>query len=143
MNCMQCGASLPENARFCYACGAAVPANPGGPGGMPAPPPPPPGYAGGAPPPPPGASASVTIAPAGAESLKCPNCGAPIHPTFGDMVVSCEYCGSSVTLGGAGWKQINKHSLLAAVVTDRDAALKAVHDFLDTGFMHRKAFEES
>ena len=75
--------------------------------------------------------------------MKCPNCGAPIHPVFGDMVITCDYCGSSVTLGGAGWKQINKHTLLTAKVTDRDSALRAVHDFLDTGFMHRKSFEES
>jgi hypothetical protein len=146
MNCTQCGASLPENARFCYACGSPVVTGPG-PGLPPPPPPPGMGFSGGAPPPPPPppppAPSAPTLAPAGAESIKCPNCGAPIHAVFGEMVISCDYCGSSVTLGGAGWKQINKHTLLTAKVTDREAALRIVHDFLDTGFLHRKAFEES
>lgn len=133
MNCTQCGASLPPNARFCFACGASL-ASMGVPAGAGAPPPPPP-------PPPP--SGGATIAPAGVESLKCPNCGAPIKPTFGDMVVTCDYCGSSVTLGGQGWKQINKHTLLTAKVTNREEALGPVHAFVDTGFFHRKDFEES
>ena len=136
MNCMQCGVSLPDGAKFCYKCGSPVPAIPGA-GGMPTPPPPPPGAAASA-----GPGATI-LAPAGVQSLKCPNCGAPINPTFGDTVVSCEYCGSSVTLGGAGWKQINKHSILTAVVTDRNAALRSIHDFVDTGFMHRHDFEDS
>jgi hypothetical protein len=59
------------------------------------------------------------------------------------MVISCDYCGGSVTLGGTGWKQINKHTLLTPKVTDRDTALRVVHDFLDAGFFHRKEFEES
>ena len=75
--------------------------------------------------------------------MKCPSCGAPIHPVFGEMVISCDYCGGSVTLGGTGWKQISKHTMLAAKVTNRDEALRVVHDFLDTGFLHRKSFEES
>ncbi len=139
MNCTQCGAALPPNAKFCYACGAGVFA----PGGAP----PPPGAGVPPPPPPPGAtstrSGAPTIAPAGVESLKCPNCGAPIKPSFGDAVVTCDYCGSSVSLGGQGWRQINKHTLLLAKVTNRDEALVPVHRFLDAGFFHRKEFEES
>ena len=138
MNCTQCGAPLPENARFCFSCGTPVYVPAG------ARPPPPPGTAPPAPPPPAAApTASPTLAPVGAESLKCPSCGAPVHPTFGEMVISCDYCGGSVTLGGNGWKQINKHTLLTPKVTDRDAALRVVHDYLDTGFLHRKLFEES
>ena len=131
MNCTQCGAALPPNARFCFQCGAAAYV-PGAsvPPGVPPPPPPPP-------------AASATIAPVGAESLKCPTCGAPIKPTFGDMVLTCDYCGGSVSLGGQGWKQINKHTLLSAKVTQRDEALAAVHAFVDAGFFHRKDFEES
>lgn len=135
MNCTQCGASLPPNAKFCYACGASI-ASMGVPAGaasagVPPPPPPPP------------SSGSPTIAPAGVESLKCPNCGAPIKPSFGDMVVSCDYCGSSVTLGGQGWKQINKHTLLTAKVTNREEALVPVHAYVETGFFHRNDFENS
>ncbi|HEY6237879.1 MAG TPA: zinc ribbon domain-containing protein, partial [Thermoplasmata archaeon] len=126
MNCTQCGAPLPDNARFCFSCGTPVLVPSGG-----VPPPPPPSGAPLPPAPPTGAasSASPTLAPIGAESLKCPSCGAPVHPVFGEMVISCDYCGGSVTLGGTGWKQINKHTLLAPKVTDRDSALRVVHDY--------------
>ena len=141
MNCTQCGAPLPQNARFCYSCGSSVVVPPGAPaaGGAGLPPPPPPPVASPASP----ASAAPTIAPAGVESLKCPNCGAPIKPSFGDMVVSCDYCGSSVTLGGQGWKQINKHTLLTAKVTGRDDALQVIRAVVDAGMFHHKDFEES
>jgi hypothetical protein len=77
------------------------------------------------------------------QSLKCPNCGAPIQPVFGEMVISCDYCGSSVSLGGDGWRSIQKHSLLTPKISDPETALRAVHEFLDQGFMHRHDFEES
>ncbi|HEV2316188.1 MAG TPA: zinc ribbon domain-containing protein [Thermoplasmata archaeon] len=129
MHCPQCGAELPPNARFCLSCGAQIPNMPGAPGGAPAPPPPPP--------------VAAPIAPPEAKELKCPACGAPIQPTFGDMVLSCEYCGASVSLGGAGWKAISKHTMLIAKVTEPNDALKVVHDSVDQGFFHRHAFEES
>jgi hypothetical protein len=128
MNCIQCGAALPPNAKFCFQCGAAAYAPGQAPAGAPPPPPP---------------SAVPPLAPVGAEALKCPNCGAPVHPVPGDMVVSCEYCGSSVTLAGTGWKAISKHTMLAAKITTPDQALQTVHAYLDTGFLHRKDFEES
>jgi hypothetical protein len=137
MNCTQCGAALPPNAKFCYACGAAA-YSPGA-GGAP-PPPPPPATPGGTVT---IAAGGAAIAPAGAQAIKCTQCGARLHPTFGDMVISCEYCGSSITLGGAGWKQIQKHTMLIAKMSSRDDALKLVHDAMNVGFMHRKAFEES
>jgi Double zinc ribbon len=131
--CPNCGAPLPDTARFCYSCGTPMPGAPPVPGGMAAPPPPPP--------PPP--EARKTVAPAGVQSLKCPSCGAPLQPTFGDMVVTCDYCGSSVSLGAAGWSAISKHSMLVARVMTSEQALDVVHKAVDTGFFHRKAFEES
>ena len=131
MNCIQCGAALPAGAKFCFQCGAAA-YSPGAPGSPPA-----------AAPAAPTMPADVTIAPAGAQAIKCPNCGAPVKPMFGEMVVSCDYCGSSITLGGAGWKQINRHTMLPPTVIDRDAALKVVHAYIEQGFFHRKDFEES
>ncbi|HXW67891.1 MAG TPA: zinc ribbon domain-containing protein [Thermoplasmata archaeon] len=126
MFCQKCGAQLPDGAQFCFKCGTPVA-----------------GGAGAAAPAAATASSSPTIAAAGAQELKCPSCGAPIHPTFGEMVITCDYCGGSVTLGGAGWKEINKHTMLPLKVTDRNQALKAVQDFVDQGFFHRKDFEES
>ncbi len=129
MFCSKCGATLPNDAVFCSKCGNRV-----GPG------------AGGAPAqgaPAAAAPARPTIAAAGVQELKCPTCGAPIKPTFGDMVVTCDYCGGSVTLGGDGWKQINKHTMLLLKVPDPNAALKVVREHVDQGFFHRHEFEES
>jgi hypothetical protein len=126
--CTKCGTQLPDDARFCSKCGATVGGTGGGSGGSVTPP---------------KATASPTIAPAGTQELKCPSCGAPIHPTFGEMVITCDYCGGCVTLGGAGWKEINKHTMLGLKVPDRDAALKVVREYMDQGFLHRHFFEES
>jgi hypothetical protein len=124
MYCIKCGAALPDGAAFCAKCGTAVAG--GGGGASPA-----------------ASKSSSSLGAAGVQELKCPACGAPIHPTFGEMVITCDYCGASVTLGGAGWKEINKHTMLTAKVTDRAAALKAVEEYLDMGFLHRHDFNES
>ncbi|HYB78305.1 MAG TPA: zinc ribbon domain-containing protein [Thermoplasmata archaeon] len=128
--CMKCGAQLPDGAQFCMKCGTPV----GSPGGAKAPT---------APAPPAPAATAPTIAAAGVQELKCPACGAPIKPTFGEMVITCDYCGGSVTLGGQGWKEISKHTMLTVAVADRDAALKVVRGYLDQGFLHRHFLEES
>ncbi len=125
MFCIKCGATLPDGAQFCSKCGTPV-------GGGATPPPPPPPNA-----------TSPTIAAAGVQELKCPSCGAPIHPTFGETVITCDYCGSSVTLGGQGWKEINKHTMLPLKVQDPQAALSVVKALVDEGFMHRHDFEDS
>ena len=129
--CMNCGTPLPDGAQFCMKCGTPV----GSPGGAAAPAP----AAAAAP----AAPAAPPIASAGVQELKCPACGAPIKPAFGEMVITCDYCGSSVTLGGQGWKEISKHTMLTLAVADRDAAMKVVRDYLDQGFMHRHFLEES
>ena len=126
--CTKCGTQLPDDARFCAKCGNAIGGAPGAPaaaGSVSTPAP------------------SPTIAPAGVQELKCPSCGAPIKPTFGDTVVSCEYCGGSVSLGGAGWSQIQKHTMLPLKVADQGAALATVRQSVDTGLFHRHFFEES
>ena len=131
MFCSKCGTQVPDDAQFCPKCGTRM------------------GTGGGAGGPTTTMTTTTTVktgptlAPAGTQELKCPSCGAPIHPTFGEMVITCDYCGASVTLGGAGWKEINKHTMLALKVPDRDAALKVVRGYLDQGFLHRHFFEDS
>ncbi len=128
--CPKCGTQLPDGAKFCFKCGSQLPGSTGG--AAPA--------AASAPAP---TSSAPTIAPAGAEAMKCPSCGGPIHPAFGEMVITCDYCGSSVTLGGGGWKEISKHTMLPLKVLDPAQAIAAVQASLDVGFLHRHIFEES
>lgn len=79
----------------------------------------------------------------GAASMKCPSCGAPISPKFGEMFVTCEYCGSSVSLGNEGWKSIDKHTMLPAKLTQQDQVLKEIHGLMDRGLLHRHLQESS
>ena len=123
MYCPKCGAQLPDDASFCFKCGAHV------------------GLVSGqrqAP-----KSTQEVLAPSGATTLKCPSCGAPITPKFGEMMITCEYCGSSVSLGNEGWKSINKHTMLPLKLSSQDDALKEIHGLMDKGFLHRHLQESS
>ena len=75
--------------------------------------------------------------------MKCPSCGAPISPKFGEMVITCEYCGYGIALGSDGWSSIQKQTLLPLTVADRDAVLNKIHNLLDRGFLHRHLQEDS
>jgi len=121
--CPKCGAQLPDDAGFCYKCGFKVSMVSGQEAQA--------------------TTASQVIARAGATSLKCPNCGAPISPKFGEMLITCEYCGSSVSLGNGGWKSISKHTMLPAKITSQDQVVKEMHDLMDRGFLHRHLQETS
>ncbi len=85
----------------------------------------------------------TVIAPLGATQLKCPSCGAPITPKFGEMIITCEYCGSSVSLGNSGWKSIDKHTMLPVKLGTQDQILKVMHDMMDRGLLHRHLQESS
>jgi hypothetical protein len=128
--CVKCGTSLPDDAKFCAKCGTPVVA-----GSVPA--------AGAPAAAPASGGGGATVAAAGVQEMKCPSCGAPIKPVFGEMVITCDYCGGTVSLGGAGWKEIQKHTMLSLKVTDQNAALAVVRAAMDQGFLHRHAFEES
>jgi hypothetical protein len=118
MNCPFCSTVLPDGAKFCYACGKAIPS------------------ASSSPP-------AAAAAPSGPVELKCKACGAPLHPVFGEMVVTCDYCGASISLAGGSWKDISKHSMLPPTVTDPGQALGVIRAYLDQGMFHHHAYEES
>ena len=82
------------------------------------------------------------LAPAGATALKCPSCGAPISPKFGEMVITCEYCGTSITLGNEGWKDIEKHTMLPLTVT-KDQVEGKVEAMMDKGIFRHHLHQES
>ena len=123
MFCPKCGAQLPDDATFCYKCGTKV---------------------GQAPAQEQQAKPSQNVlAPSGATSLKCPSCGAPISPKFGEMVITCEYCGSGVTLGDQGWTGIQKQTMLPVKLGDSNQVNTMITSLMDKGFMHRHLHEDS
>jgi ribosomal protein S27E len=76
-------------------------------------------------------------------SIKCPNCGAPITPKFGEMVITCEYCGSGITLGSGGWSNIQKQTMLALKIADVDGVNAIITPMMDKGLLHRHLHEDS
>lgn len=91
----------------------------------------------------PAAPSRQVLAPTGATSLKCPNCGAPIAPKFGEMVITCEYCGSGITLGNTGWTSVEKSTMLPIRFADKGPMMVRIHELMDKGFLHRHLQEES
>ena len=130
-SCPSCGTQLPDGAAFCYKCGSSVAPYGGAQGAQQ-----------GAQGPSPQQRSVPVIAPAGATALKCPSCGAPISPKFGEMVITCEYCGTGITLGNQGWKDIQKHTMLPLRVT-RDQVESKVQAMMDKGIFRHHLHEES
>jgi DNA-directed RNA polymerase subunit RPC12/RpoP len=120
MFCHKCGTELPDDAVFCTKCGTAVvfvkPKQ---------------------------TSSAPILAPLGAASLKCPNCGAPISPKFGEMVITCEYCGSGITLGSEGWKGIQKQTMLELAFGEKEKITQEMRGLMDRGLLHRHLMEDS
>jgi len=120
--CPKCGAELPDDAVFCLKCGANLAA-----------------------PKPKEASASTgpVLAPLGATALKCPTCGAPISPKFGEMIITCEYCGTAIALANDGWRGLQKQTMLPLAFASKDRVLAEMHGLLDRGWLHRHLQEDS
>ncbi len=128
MFCLKCGSEIPNDALYCPKCGAKQ-GDPEGKGG-------------GA-----GSKATVQQAAVIAEpsviELKCPGCGAPIKPEFGEMVISCEYCGTSVALQNMGWRNVTKHTMMPLMLQSRDQALSEMREELNRGIFRIRIAERS
>lgn len=122
MYCHKCGAQLPDDAAFCVKCGTSTGLNA---------------------PQSTSTSNAQVVAASGASSLKCPSCGAPIAPKFGEMVISCEYCGNAVTLGTQGWTNIQKQTMLPLKIATVDQANAIITPMMDKGLLHRHLHEDS
>jgi DNA-directed RNA polymerase subunit RPC12/RpoP len=115
MFCVKCGLQLPDDAVFCVKCGAKqIPV----------------------------VTAKQDVGEETKE-VKCPSCGAPITPKFGEMVITCEYCGSSISLENKGWQNIAKHSMLPITILDKDQITARLHQMMDKGLLHRHLQESS
>ena len=122
MYCPKCGAQLPDDAAFCSKCGASLSLTQ------------------------PKQTQAPTVpvlAPLGATALKCPSCGAPISPKLGEMVITCEYCGSGITLANEGWRGIEKQTMLPLKFGEKDQIVTEMHGLMDKGLLHRHLQENS
>jgi ssDNA-binding Zn-finger/Zn-ribbon topoisomerase 1 len=122
MYCPKCGTELPDNAEYCMKCGTHI------------------------------GEAKVrkaiddtkpVLAPSGAVSLNCPSCGAPLSPKFGEMVITCEYCGTAIALGSEGWTGIKKQTMLPVNFPDTETVSKKIAQSMDQGLLHRHLQEKS
>lgn len=130
MYCIKCGSQLPDDAVFCIKCGTKQQLPQGSQTSQ--------------------ATQSSTQSAgqsntqSGAvKEIKCPSCGAPIAPKFGEMVITCEYCGSSVTLENTGWKNIARHTMLPITIIDKDDITSKLKKMMDRGLLHRHLQESS
>src|SRR5437773_6274898 len=128
MYCLKCGSQLPDDAAFCSKCGVRTSSTGQTPQIQSSV-----GTSG----------SSQILALSNAQSLKCPSCGAPIAPKFGEMIITCEYCGSSVTLGSSGWANIKKQTMLTVRIQSTDDISARVRSMMDTGLLHRHLQESS
>jgi DNA-directed RNA polymerase subunit RPC12/RpoP len=126
--CVKCGTQLPDDSEFWSKCGTSLSragvANPSQPGSSPI-------------------GTVQVVAPSGATSLKCPSCGAPIGPKFGEMIITCEYCGSSITLGNSGWANIEKQTMLPLKIPSTEEITARVGSMMDRGLLNRHLQESS
>lgn len=119
MFCPKCGTRVPDDAVFCMKCGTKL-------------------------------AVSVVqttplpvIASSDAKSLRCPHCGAPLTPKFGEMIISCEYCGTAVMLSSDGWKGIHKQSMLLPKLVEKDKVAAEIRSLMDRGLLRRHLYEDS
>ena len=72
----------------------------------------------------------------------CESCGAPLEFGYGATVITCTYCGSSMTLDGDVAKLISKHTMLLNKIT-KDDAIKAAKEWMDKGIFRVNVAAES
>lgn len=129
MYCAKCGTQIPDDALFCPKCGAKTEL--------------PSGTSGGSDSQPEQTSSRPVIASPDIQTMKCPSCGAPLKPQLGEMIITCEYCGASVTLNSDGWRNVKKHTMLSLKISDTDSLTKHLKDYMDRGLLRRHLEEES
>jgi predicted RNA-binding Zn-ribbon protein involved in translation (DUF1610 family) len=116
MFCIKCGVQLQDNAIYCVQCGIKqIPIK----------------------------TVKQDYTSTETKELKCTSCGAPIISKFGEMVITCEYCGSSTSLENKGWQNIAKHYMLPITISTKDQITVILHHMMDKGFLHRHLQENS
>ncbi len=65
------------------------------------------------------------------EKLSCPNCGAPLDLSPGEIIVTCKYCGSDVRIAGER-RFLLKHSMIIARF-DTNGIVRMIQSWLGGG----------
>ncbi|MDY6964761.1 MAG: zinc ribbon domain-containing protein [Halobacteriota archaeon] len=68
-----------------------------------------------------------------AETIDCPNCGAPLPLKAGEVIITCEYCGSAHNMA-VGKKFFLKHSIIPNNYISDDIA-RIVKEWMGGGFL--------
>ncbi len=71
-----------------------------------------------------------------AQSIHCPNCGAPLEIETGEVIITCEFCGSNCNLA-TGKKYFLKHGLIPSAY-DQNTAKELVLRWMGQGFLKPK-----
>jgi hypothetical protein len=59
------------------------------------------------------------------------------------MVITCEYCGSAITLGNEGWTSIQKQTMLPLKFAEKDQMMGEIRRLMDRGLLRRHLQEDS
>lgn len=59
------------------------------------------------------------------------------------MIITCEYCGTGVTLGNDGWRGIQKQTMLPLKSANKDEVISEIRGLMDKGLLHRHLQESS
>ncbi len=59
------------------------------------------------------------------------------------MIITCEYCGSSITLGNSGWANIQKQTMLPLKIPTTDQITSLVRSMMDKGLLNMHLQESS
>ena len=58
-------------------------------------------------------------------------------------MITCQYCGNSITLGAEGWRNIQKHTVLPLKVSDQKVVESTIHDLMNKGILRWHIWERS
>ncbi|MDD1773187.1 MAG: hypothetical protein LUQ14_01010, partial [Methanomassiliicoccales archaeon] len=64
-------------------------------------------------------------------------------PKFGEMIITCEYCGNTISLGNEGWGNINKQTMLPIKFADKSKIDEIVRDLLGAGLLRKRFHDDS
>ncbi len=131
MYCNRCGAQIPDDSIYCPKCGFRQETVSAGSTSQ-------------------GQTAQATVqqqpnvlASADVTELKCPGCGAPLKPQIGEMIITCEYCGASISLANEGWKNIESNTMLPLKFTDENQVMMLIKNHMDHGILRHHLEEKS